>query len=265
VPPGVHPWRPAEDDFTARIAVDLRCQLDIAEKCIVAANHLLATGQLRGVTDLYRVHATLLVRVLHDLRGSILCALAGYTMQSWTVAASCFEAAHTIGFIGRDETRAKKWLEHDSIEQSATPAYTGVENTIAFLGIEADATKRKTLVEESYAIYRYLCMAKHVNPIAERDRYIFLVDGKPNLLLTPPFTRRRRAEARLGVILAIRSTTIALWAFDAAHVSPAGLADHRVGELMLDLDSMVDTWKSDLEIAAQPPVDEEPVSDARSG
>ena len=108
VPPGVHPWLPAEDDFSAKIAADLSRHLALAERCVITANQMLSRGQSNGVTDVYRVHAILLIRVLHDLRGSVLCALAGYTMQSWTVAASCFEAAHTIGFIGRDVARAKK-------------------------------------------------------------------------------------------------------------------------------------------------------------
>jgi len=246
VPPGVHPWSAAENDFAVKIRPLIQQHLDITIECVHIASDLLARAQGKRDSNLFQVHATLLVRVLQDLRACFVCTETGYPMQAWTVATSAFEAAHTIGFVGDRVDRANDWLNHSSQSKPFIPAFNALTNTIIYLGIESDAAKRTAVVEEGFALYRHLCMAKHANPIAERDRYVYVVDGKPNLLLTPPFTSRRASEARLGLLLAIRSAHIALWAFDVTHLAEPGLVNSRIGDMALKIDKLVGAWRVDL-------------------
>ena len=177
--------------------------------------------------------------------------MSGYPMQAWTIATSAFEAAHAIGFVGNDKGRAERWLSHSSQVESFIPTFDAVMNTIIYLGIESDVAKREALVQESFGIYRHLCMAKHVNPIVERERYIYGVEGRPNLLLSPVFTRRRAAEARLGLLLAIRSACIALWAIDVTHLAEPGFVDDGIAAIMLEIDELVGSWKDDIVLSLE--------------
>lgn len=255
VPDGVHPWEPAEEDFAAKVRPLVTAHLDLAAQCVHVGSDLLARAQGRRDALIYQVHATLLARVLQDLRACVICSLSGYPMQAWTIAASAFEAAHTIGFVGNRVDRASAWLAHRSEANAFIPAFDALNNTIIYLGVEPDSTKREAIVQESFSLYRHLCMAKHINPISEKDRYVYGVDGKPNLVLTPPFTNRRAAEVRLGLLLAIRSAHIALWAFDVTHLSEPGFVDGRLGNMALAVDELVDASKPDVSLTSDEQVE----------
>jgi len=253
VPDGVHPWEPAEGDFAAKVGPLVASHLDLAIRCVHIGSDLLARAQGRRDALVYQVHATLLARVLQDLRACVICSLSGYPMQAWTIATSAFEAAHTIGFVGNRVDRANDWLAHHSEAKPFIPAFDALNNTIIYLGVEPDSTKRAEVVQESFSLYRHLCMAKHVNPISEKDRYVYMVDGKPNLVLTPPFTSRRAAEVRLGLLLAVRSAHIALCAFDVTHLSDPGLVDGRLGDMALAVDELVNASKPDVSLTSDGP------------
>ena len=138
-------------------------------------------------------------------------------MQSWSVAASCFEAAHSIGFIGDDPVRARKWVEHTAMDRAPWNAKDAVQNAIIFLTLEPHAKRRQALVDREYAVYETLCIAKHVNPVAEKYRYIYLRKHSQVLRFSPVATERRIREAKKGLIAAIRCTSTCIWALLHAH------------------------------------------------
>ena len=245
VPTGVHPWSPAEQNFESKIRPLVAQHLELAIECVHVGSDLLARAQGKRDPHVFQVHATLLARVLQDLRACVLCTLAGYPMQAWTIATSAFEAAHTIGFVGDRVDRASDWLSHSSSAKPFVPAFDALTNAVIYLGIEPDAKKRESIVQESFGLYRFLCMAKHANPISERNRYVYGVEGKPNLVLTPPFTDRRASEARLGLLLAIRSAHIGLWAFDVTHLAAPGEVDERLGKMALRLGALTG-WEDEV-------------------
>lgn len=246
-PDGVHPWLPAEEEFADKIEPSISRYLALAEQCVMVGNTFLGRAADKAASPVFQVQSFLLIRTLHDLRCAVLCTLAGYPRQAWTVAGSAFEAANMLGHIGQSEDRALAWLHHDSEKRAPTDVYTTVTSTLAYLGLDlANPAKRQEVVAKEYDLYRELCMAKHINPIAERTRYLFLVNGVPNLMLTPAFTKRRIAEARLGLLLALRSAHIALWAFDITHLAEPGLVDDPLGQMALELDELIGNWKNDL-------------------
>ena len=193
--------------------------LELAERCDELA--FLALEAIEAVNldaSLYHAHTALMTRTLTDLRASCQLAVSGYTMQSWSVAASCFEAAHSIGFIGNDVTRAKRWIQHGDRDRAPWSAKDAVQNAIIFLSLEPNAVKRQELVDREYALYETLCMAKHVSPIAERYRYFYRRGKFEVLRLSPVSTEARIREAKKGIIAAIRFTSTAIWSLlDAYH------------------------------------------------
>lgn len=145
-----------------------------------------------------RAHFSLLARVLQDLRASTVLARSGYTMQAWSVAASAFEAAHTMGFIAVDPKRADQWLVYGDTKVQFCPARTGVQGSFKYIELGRPGKERDSLVDREYSLYERLCMAKHVHPLAERNRYITRRKGKETLTITPFYSISRRRRARLA-------------------------------------------------------------------
>ena len=60
-----------------------------------------------------KARLVILARLADDLNcaGKLCCI--GYGVQACVLAASIFEVAHTITYIGTDENRAREWEEHD--------------------------------------------------------------------------------------------------------------------------------------------------------
>jgi hypothetical protein len=196
-----------------------------------------------GATDLdvvlYQAHSALMARTLTDLRAACQLAVSGYTMQSWSVAASCFEAAHSIGYIGSDSARATRWVEHSDRHRAPWGAKDAVQNAIIFLSLEADTKKRQELVDREYSLYETLCIAKHVNPIAEKFRYFYRRDTFQVLRLSPVSTHRRIAEAKKGLIVAIRCTSTGIWALLDAHHQGNEALRRQLIAIMETTDSLV--------------------------
>lgn len=189
-----------------------------------------------------RAHSPLLVRTLQDLRACVLLTLRGYTMQAWTAAASAFEAAHAMGFIGADATRAERWLNHTDQHRGPFSVKDGVIGTFKYLDLGPTAAERQQLADNEYGIYEKLCMAKHVNPLAERNRYWLSKGSSVRLQFTPFMSTGRLKEARLGLALAARSAILALWVLSKTH-DPAGV-DSRIVRLATESGELVVGWNS---------------------
>jgi hypothetical protein len=195
-----------------------------------------------------RAHLSLLTRVLQDMRSTVLLARSGYTMQGWSVAASAFEAAHTMGYIGEDATRAEAWWKHTDLAKTFCAAKAGVQGSYKYLEIGTKGKDRETAVEHEYSLYSRLCMAKHVNPIAERTRYIGKRAQSLRLIITPYASERRVREARLGLLLAIRSAVLALWVLHKAHFGVEDGFGQRIHDVAAKTAALLASWKDvDLE------------------
>lgn len=214
--------------------------LDLCERCDELGFQATQAITSNGLdVTVYHAHSSLIARTLTDLRATAQLAVSGYTMQSWSVAASCFEAAHSIGFIGNDRVRAKRWMEHAALDCAPWNAKDAVQNAIIFLALEADAKRRQALVDREYAVYETLCIAKHVNPVAEKYRYIYLREKSQVLRFSPVATQRRIREAKKGLIAAIRCTTTAIWALLHAHHRENEQLRQMLLEVMTTTDALV--------------------------
>lgn len=111
-----------------------------------------------------KVATVLLIRLSNELLCASLLARRGYPLQAVTLVAAIYEAAFTIAYIGSDEKRARKWIEHEDPTRSFMDMRSMTKEGLAKLGTpdpEAQAS-----VE--YKVYRQLCMAKHSNPLLQK-------------------------------------------------------------------------------------------------
>lgn len=115
-----------------------------------------------------RVCVALHNRLANDLRGVQELAMRGYPLQAASLAASMFEGAYSLAFIGADENLAQEWVEHGDPARMFRPVKTlvrGVMQKERVPDIEA-STKVK------YRDYQQLCMAKHINPLLQKQHGI---------------------------------------------------------------------------------------------
>jgi hypothetical protein len=177
-----------------------------------------ATAGPSDPPELFQVHATLAVRVLQDVRVAGMAALNGYVLQSWTVAASGFEAANMMGFIANEPSRADRWLAHSDLTRSIAGVKDTIVGTLAFLGVGEDPQERDQIADAEYKLYGRLCLAKHINPIPERHRYwVPTGQGSTRLLFTPIVTPSRVRQGLLGLALANRAGVLAAWVYAKSH------------------------------------------------
>jgi hypothetical protein len=208
-----------EASVLAQLIPGLAQHLAIVEECEgLAYEYMAVLKKPRQPVEVVRVHTSLLARVIEDLRVCVLTATRGYTMQAWSVAASCFEAAYSLGHIGTDVERAKRWLEHMNLDTVPWSVYDSVMGTAKFLKF-TDPVRRDKLVKVEYTFYQRLCMGKHVNPVTERERRWKLAPGTATLVLYPFYSSAILGQARLGLNVAIHAATMAILSFHQAHLS----------------------------------------------
>jgi hypothetical protein len=212
-----------EASVSAQLIPGLTRHLAIAEECEGLAYEYITEvlKARRQQIELIRVHTSLLARVIEDLRVCVWTATRGYTMQAWSVAASCFEAAYSLGHIGKDVERAKRWLDHMNLDTAPWNVYDSVLGTTMFLKI-TDPIERKQIVDDEYTLYKRLCMGKHVNPLTERERRWKLTPGTATLVLYPFYSSAILEQARMGLVVGTHSASMAILSLQQAHLGDNG-------------------------------------------
>ena len=215
-------WERSESKVSRRYEAVLGEYLDIGDHVEELAFDCLSRVVLAQPDEgVLHAHNALLARVLNDLRCTSLMALRGYTMQSWTVASACFEVAYAMGFIGNDVERAKRWLAHSDLSRPPWDVKAALDNTAIYLDLAKTPRHRKEWIDREYRLYERLCIGKHANPASERLRYLGQRKEKVILRLTPYFSEARATEAKLGMMLATRSATMACWVYWKTHTPEA--------------------------------------------
>lgn len=195
------------------------CTCDLLWRIFASFNEI----NLKDTRLSSKVKLVLGARLADDLRAVYHLCSIGYSVQACVVAASIFEVAHTVAFIGSDEERAKHWDEHDD----PLIGFKGVKALVKenFKAAAADGFERDWQGE--YDVYTQLCWMKHVNPLLQdfRDPQFWSVHG--TLMHAPDTTEAgiRRSwlalerSSRLGLLAASSIALHDLPADDSADVS----------------------------------------------
>jgi hypothetical protein len=85
----------------------------------------------------------------------------GYGLQAQVVASTIVEIVGAASYIGQDQARAEAWARHaDKRHAYPERVSDGINAALDALGVS------KTVDRDSWhKAYRFMCMAKHVNPI----------------------------------------------------------------------------------------------------
>lgn len=123
-----------------------------------------------GLSLSERVATLLLIRISNDLRAAALLALRGYPVQSLCLVSSMYEAAYTVASIGSDENVAQQWIDHSDPTRPFRDVRGLTRSGLAKLGVPDPDTQAAS----EYRVYRQLCLAKHLNPLLQKQHGIQL-------------------------------------------------------------------------------------------
>ena len=161
-----------------------------------------------------KVATVLMVRLSNDLRGVALLALRGYSLQAAALAASMFEVAHCIGYIGSDDSRAEAWVNHQDPTKPFRSVKSLTEDVAKDLGLD-DPAKASAV---QYRVYRQLCLAKHSNPLLQKDHGHYANEEAVVAMNGPDTSEESTRVARFSLEHATRFTILSLASFLDHHV-----------------------------------------------
>lgn len=147
-----------------------------------------------------RVCRVILTRLGTDLRVAYLAAGGGYPMAVATLAASAYEVAYQVGYIGADDGLADKWAKNENKAYTIVKTYAQV---LKVLRVGRDDVAAKALVDQEQDIYHQLCGMKHGNSYYQRLFGYRVIEGED-------YTEYRIEMAPDSSDRALRATTFAL-------------------------------------------------------
>jgi hypothetical protein len=183
--PPLIPWVRDETTAKRRLRPALRPFLSLARSThdlIAQSIATLGESKLRPSAE---VQARVLVQASHQLRFTEI-AECGYTLQALGAAATTYELAAAIGFIGTNNTRAREWSAHSNLAQSYPSTRERKSAVEALLtAMRVDSTNMPKRLAEAERIYQVFCMAKHGNPRLLRKYGATVQDGRLTLYHGP--------------------------------------------------------------------------------
>lgn len=178
-----------------------------------------------------RTALLIVARIFNECRAVILLTEKGYALEAFSILATMTELAYTIGFIGDDEERAKRWRMHRSNEKQFVTVYDAALATVRHAGLPDDAANA------AYEHYNHICMAKHGNP---KVFYSFgnTKDGEGMKVYHGPYASREVEHlSRIAVWYACHYLWIGLTAYHDFHVREPW-RDRRRDQLQKSLDAI---------------------------
>ena len=145
------------------LAPELRRHLELIGRVYNLVPPINRAFEGRAITGMplpLKVRLVLLGRLADDLVCvGRLCEI-GYSGQGCTVAASIFEVAHTIAYVGNDK-RARAWSSHNDPTRPFKPVAEIVQMNVNAAGFQDPEERSRS----EYRLYRQLCWLKHANPL----------------------------------------------------------------------------------------------------
>jgi hypothetical protein len=157
-----------ESDAIAKVRAELGRPLNAAIRAFNLISEVVQLEPRGGkLSNPMKVRLLLLQRIITDLRCCTILAERGYGIQAAAGAACVFEGWVTLSAI-RDEQAAIEWASHQ--KEDVSFGQIKKLTKAAVKSIVDDTKDVERLAAQHYDHYRQLCMAKHLNPIVERNR-----------------------------------------------------------------------------------------------
>jgi len=173
----------------------------LAHRLVEAAIATAMPGRAAPPPHSAQVQARLLVKISHDLRVIELAAKNSYVLQALGMAATVYEHSSAVAFIGNNDSRAKKWEDHEDPSRSY-PSTSGRRKGIRAMirTFVPNASNLEESVDRQEQLYEVFCMAKHGNPRALRRFGVAVQDARVQLYHGPFVTQYVIRQARFALL-----------------------------------------------------------------
>lgn len=169
---------------------------------------------LDEVTSSVKVVYTLLAKVMNDLRAAAIVAARGYSIQAATLASSLYETAFMIAYIGNNNERADKWIDHEDPKKLFINVYDLTKQGLKNI----DVPNFKELAEIEYEKYRQLCMVKHSNPLVQKSHVYTIEENSVVANFGPETTEQSVRVSWFAIENAINCSMIGISSFINFHL-----------------------------------------------
>ena len=165
------------------LSVDKALFYDLPEAVLLYMGDALAS---RGLSTLMEtpisdiVCRQILVRLMQDLRSTYLLAVKGYPAAAATVTSSILEMAYEIPYIGNDDIRTQKWIDHRDIRRTNETYFNRMSYVLS--KIELTDLEKRDILEQERQTYQILSAAKHGNSMFQQ--LIGIESGKDSHIIT---------------------------------------------------------------------------------
>lgn len=166
----------AEKEATALLNEELDAHLNTSQfayNLISLAINSFPMMKLSEVPNSLKVVVSLLVKISNDIRCVSLISSRGYPIQAAAIVASMYESSFMIAYVGNNEERAMRWIEHDNPKKLFINLYDLTKEAIKSLNVK----DVDIVTEKEYLDYRQLCMVKHSNPLFQMEHGYRLEDN----------------------------------------------------------------------------------------
>lgn len=178
---------------------------------------------------------TLMARILTDIYAMATLAWRGYTVQMTSLAASTFESCFYLSYIGLNDDKAEKWLNHPDHTTSFVSVFAAIQGTmINDISDQVTPERLEEAVRDEYQIYQQLCAVKHGNAAVQMPLGVQWNHTCAEVHVGPQLTSEGQ-EVTLWVLWnVLRQVLSAADAYARAHVPQLDLA--RLKPRLVELD-----------------------------
>lgn len=142
-------------------------------------------------------------RVMGDLRVCEWAASHGYAIQSQAIAATVHEVAYSVAYIGNSTERAEEWLRHENERRQ----YPKSGHLSVLQAVLPSIGLTEAHIDLEYQVYRYLCLAKHGNPVLQRAHGVSTEESSRYIEQLPYYSKATVELARFGLFHAARAVS----------------------------------------------------------
>lgn len=132
---------------------------------------------------------TIMTRLSHDLQAVALLTQHGMPQPALTLTSSILELSYLIGYIGKNDSVAKRWMSHGATTPFAKVIDLIKESTKNYLPSLGDQ-RAAEINEDRYRVYKNLCVHKHPNAQTMFSYYTDFDISNNRLNFTPDPTER---------------------------------------------------------------------------
>jgi hypothetical protein len=168
------------------------------------------TGVARSVASL--VVTRLVLRLLDDLRACVLLTARGYVLQAHGITAGVLEVATAAAYIGKNDERANKWVDHKPTDRTYPPRKAALREAVALFG---GGPEHEAILTSQY---EQACMSKHSNPHALTQIGLAADEYHVELMMGPYYSEDVVRVARRVLGQAARFVLIGAWAYTQYHI-----------------------------------------------